>query len=169
MTRRLYDDGRARIAPATRILWSRYRRILENRGVSFREVQQQAWVAYLQLHHAKRPTSYIYERLIDWLRSLTHYNYQKKETRTFVEFHEHIHAGSTTMDVETPEVYTKVRQIAMQRGAQSTHVFDEYMEGYSMRTIGQHMNVTEGRVCQIYGNILQQARRALGVTITITI
>ena len=136
--------------------------MLENCGVSFHEVEQQAWVAYLQLHHAKRPTSYIYQRLIDWLRSLTQYNYQKKETRTFVEFQEQVHAGVTIMDVETPEICKKVRQVAVKRGPQSTHVFDEYMGGHSMKAIGQHMDMTEGYICQIYGNILRQARLALG-------
>ena len=161
MTGRLHDDGMVRIAPAAKTLWTRYRHMLEPRGVSLREVQQQAWVAYLQLHHAQRPTSYTYERLVDWLRLLTQYNFQKKKIRTFVEFHERIHAGSITMDVETPEICEKVRQVALKRGSRSAYIFDQYLEGYSMKAIGRHMHITEGRVCQIYGGILKQARRAL--------
>ena len=139
-----------RVKFASLNFWKRYKVILMLHGISRADVQQQAWVEMLDLTKKNKLTlsEHIEMRLLDWMRHLTHFQKKGKTMTPALVLVEELPDEPTYIDFERYDQLRRVRDELKHRSDQMRFIMDKYVEGYSMKAIGQMIDRTEGRVCQ---------------------
>ena len=143
--------------------WRKHQRRLRHFGVTQDDVKQQAWVSYLELEQIwpTNPGKYVGYRLTDWMRAITNWDHRKKKLHPSLVLMEALPDVPVTMDVEMVELIEKVRAQAQRDAGHFPIIFHQYLEGYTMREIGQTIGRTEALVSIRLGQLFRRVRQTL--------
>jgi len=159
----------------SRKLWAQYGPVLQQHGIGWEDVSQQAWVECMVLHKEwpTNPTKYLQGRLIDWMRVKTGYHRKTKRGYWFQSFESLGSVENQKWEPEAPPVLYEMRdllrrvvKLARRDGERAEGIVEKYLEGDTMSEIGKGYGITESRVSYIW---LRTVKRATAAFSTMTL
>ena len=169
-----------RVDCVSRVFWKSYAGILLRHGIHWHDVRQQAWVELLILNNLwpTNPTKYLHGRLIDWMRHATRWtkstrtpspimeSFECYDGRKSLELGRHTKSmgpSSPPPNYEQHDIFRRLYQAAKADGSRSKAILGAYIDGESMRHIGEDYMISESRVSQIIKGVICRFRQAVGV------
>ena len=147
--------------PQVRAFWRKHWQICGAYGIEWNDVQQEAWKIYLELDYKLA----LYQRLVDWLRSLTRWDHAKK-TRNYREIATDPHTidrdmPPTRQDPELREHRERLGQLSKQMGPRYQTYWAGIVYGRTHREIAKHLGCGESNIIVMKRRFIRQAQAIL--------